>query len=662
VVAACGTGKTRIASAAVSRLAPRGRNLVVVPTLELAAQTLREWRDCGDSPLGTVVVACSDPAVLSGRDIDLGRDVTVTTLPEEIAAACAVPGRVTALSTYDSLPVVAAAHAGHDLPKWDCMVADEAHRTAGAAGGAWTTVHHDSLVPAVRRLYMTATPRVSGNADDDTVAMDDEAVYGPVCYRLPFGTAIGLGLLADYRVVVPVITDAEMRALAREASGHLQVGEAALSPGMLAAQIAVLRTAGEFGIRRAISYHLRIEDARLWAAALPHTAGLVPGGPARVWAAHLEGAHTGRERRRVLARLGAAGDEVCLVANAKVLAEGVDVPAVDAVVFTAPRDSAVDTVQAVGRALRTGGNPGKVATIVVPLLLAPGEDPERVVAQSAWARVWKVINALRDHDDRLDFSLTRLRRDMGARPGARQVLPDWLQVRGVPVPDGFAHAITVRAVISAVPKWEESYGAAEAFHARHGHLDVPSSYLLASGFDLGAFIMWMRAARRRGELSPARENLLNDIGMIWNTHDARWERGYALAAAFYKEHGHLLIPDSHVAVDGDGRGREYNLGKWLKAQREWGNNGRLHPGRRKRLDAIGMIWSVQQHMWERGFSYAQEHVRTHGDLDIVRSYVTPDDYPLGEWLYRQYMQHTEGQLPDDRAARLRQLDPRWADY
>jgi len=509
VVSACGTGKTRIASAAVNRLAAGGRVLVGVPTLELAAQTLREWRDCGDGPLGTVVVVCSDPAVLSGRDIDLGGDVTVSTLPGQVAAACAVPGRVTVLSTYDSMPVVAAAHASHDLPRWDCVVADEAHRTTGCAGGAWTTVHRDGLVPAVRRLYMTATPRVSGAGDGEMIAMDDEAVFGPVCYRLPFGEAIGLGLLADYRVVVLVITDAGVRALARDASVHMQVGGTALGPDVLAAQVAVLRAVGEFGIRRAVSYHPRIEDARRWATALPQTARMVPDGPAQVWAAHLEGAHTGRERRRVLARLGAAGDEVCLVANAKVLTEGVDVPAVDAVVFTAPRNS----------------------------------------------------------------------------------------------------------VTCAIPKWEECYGAAEAYSGEHGHLDVPRSYRLASGFDLGGFLSWMRTARTRGELSRAREDLLNDIGMIWNTHDARWERGYALAAAFRGRHGHLLVPDDYVAVDGEGR--EYGLGKWLKTQRERGNSGRLHPGRGKRLDAIGMIWNARQHRWERGFSQAGKYVREYGDLTII---------------------------------------------
>ncbi|MFF4619208.1 DEAD/DEAH box helicase family protein [Nonomuraea jabiensis] len=114
----CGTGKTRTAGVIAARLASSGRVLAAVPTLELAAQTIRAWHDYGDGPLGTVTIACSDQEVLSSRYIDL-RGVMVTTRPDQLAAHSARPGRVTMLTTYSSLPAVAAAHSLHDLPKWD---------------------------------------------------------------------------------------------------------------------------------------------------------------------------------------------------------------------------------------------------------------------------------------------------------------------------------------------------------------------------------------------------------------------------------------------------------------------------------------------------------------------------------------------------------------
>jgi superfamily II DNA or RNA helicase len=661
LVSACGTGKTRTASAVVNELARHGRNLVTVPTLELAAQTVRQWRDAADGPLGTVVVVCSDPAVLSGRDIDLGGGAVVTTAPGEIAAASAVGGRVTMLSTYDSVPMVAAAHAHHDLPRWDCVVVDEAHRTVGAPGGAWTSVHDDHLVPAARRLYMTATPRVSGSSAAEAIAMDEESVFGPVCYRLTFGKAIELGLLADYRLIVPVITDGQVRTLAaRDGAPHLRVGNAALSPEALAVQVAVLRAMGHYRIRRAISYHPRIEAARAWALTVPQTTELVPDGPPSVWAAHLEGDHPGRHRRRVLDRLGASGDEVCLVANAKVLAEGVDVPAVDAVIFTSTRDAPIDTVQAVGRALRTGGAVGKVASIVVPLLLGPGEDPEVAATSSGWAPVWQVISALRDHDERLETALVQLRRGLGAGSfGPVGRLPDWFHVRGVPVPSGFARAITVRAVRATVPKWEEYYGACEAFYKKYGHLDVPRHFRVGE-LDIGDFIKAMRTSHRRGRLTRRRADLLTAIGMIWNAEEARWERNYRLACEFREDHGHLLIPDSYIVEDEFGIQRW--VGKWISVQRQLRADLRLRADRARRLNAIGMIWEVHEHLWERGYREAERHASRHGNLDVRIDHITATAYPLGQWLYSQYVQMRDGVLTVERANRLRRLDSYWATY
>lgn len=210
-----------------------------------------------------------------------------------------------------------------------------------------------------------------------------------------------------------------------------------------------------------------------------------------------------------------------------------DVPAVDCVAFTNARDSVIDTIQAVGRALRAGGQPGKIATIVVPLLLAPGQHPEQALAASAWAPVWQVIRALREHDERLDAHLTRLRRDRGANPGGRLDLPDWLHVRGVAVPDGFAHAITVRTVGAATASWEEFYGAAQAYRAEHGHLDVPRVWTTPAGLALGNWISSQRTLRRQQLLCGERVRLLDQIGMIWNAHDAKWEHGYTHARAYH---------------------------------------------------------------------------------------------------------------------------------
>ncbi|MFE4255367.1 DEAD/DEAH box helicase family protein [Streptomyces sp. NPDC056910] len=215
VIAACGTGKTLIAARTTARIALRGRVMVLLPTLDLLSQTIRSWRLAGRK--GTAIAVCSQRQALDHEP--LAADVPLTTGPAELAALVGPtsPGPVTVYATYASLPAVIAAHRDHRLPSWDLVVVDEAHRTAGRLGKAWAAVHHDDQVPAARRLYLTATPRIwdpDNEQDDgqDTVAsMDDETLFGPVAYRLTLSDAIDLGLLADYQILVPVVDNTDLR-------------------------------------------------------------------------------------------------------------------------------------------------------------------------------------------------------------------------------------------------------------------------------------------------------------------------------------------------------------------------------------------------------------------------------------------------------------------
>ncbi|WP_243459883.1 MULTISPECIES: DEAD/DEAH box helicase family protein, partial [Streptomyces] len=156
VHAACGTGKTFIAAGAAQRISPHGRVLVLLPTLELLAQTVREWRAFGRS--GPMVAVCSmddDPRLYDLR-------VPSTTNAPQLALHYG-SGPVTVFATYSSLPVLTEAHEGaYGLPMdvWDLICVDEAHRTSGSLGKAWAVVHDQEQLPAMRRLYLTATPRI----------------------------------------------------------------------------------------------------------------------------------------------------------------------------------------------------------------------------------------------------------------------------------------------------------------------------------------------------------------------------------------------------------------------------------------------------------------------------------------------------------------------
>ncbi|MFI1408928.1 Helicase associated domain protein [Streptomyces sp. NPDC020707] len=662
VVLPCGTGKTRVGSEIGQQLAPGGRVLVVEPTIELVGQTLHAWRQAhGEHALGRTVALCSDPGVMDQRGLEL-RDshAAVTTDPVQLAVLATGEGRVTVVSTYAGMNVVAAAHANHGLPQWDLIIVDEAHRTAGAAGKAWAVVHDDAVLPAARRLYLTATPRMvadtsEGRASIPGVSMDDEKIYGPTCYKMSFSRARDLGLLADYRVVVSVTSDAQVQALAAEQCKHFKVGRTALTADMLARQIAVLRAAEQHHIRRMITYHGRISDAKWFAKTLPSTAPLLAeddSPTATVWAGHVHGGQPVAERRAVLSRLRGDAAGLVVVANARVLTEGVDAPAVDGIAFLDPRKSVIDIIQALGRAMRLGGQTDKTASIVVPVLLGPGEDPAEALEGSAFQQVWRIARALRAHDEalgeQLDSARLRLGTDAGHTAGSAAELPDWLTITGIDVPPGFAAAITARAVRTTTSSWQEHYGAAIAYQQTHGDLQIPQMHTTSSELALGTWLSKQRFLHSKGQLLPDRKRLLDDLGVAWAPKTEIWKRNLAAAQAYFTEHGHLRVPANHTVTVGTD---DVELGTFVRAVRQ----GLIHldAPRRAALDEIDMVWNVLEDLWQRHFAAAQAYRDKHGDLLVHKDFVTDDDppLPLGQWIVTMRSKR-ERQSPD----RIKELD------
>ncbi|MET9776326.1 Helicase associated domain protein [Streptomyces sp. NPDC006367] len=656
-VLACGTGKTRIAAATNQVLASRSnvsRVLVVVPFLELITQTLREWRTVlGDAGMGRVVAVCSDKDVLREQPHLRAERAAVTTRASDLARLTEGPGRVTAAVTYASLPVVAAAHDQHGLPMWDLIVLDEAHRSAGKADKTSAIVHSNAFIPAARRQYMTATPRIITGGRDDAISMDDPKVYGDVAYRLGFSRAIELGLLANYRIIVPVVTDEHVRAAADTADGDFyQSGRSAVSPAVLATQIAILRAAHEYGLRRMITFHNRVLTARWFANTLPHAGThLAPSErPADLWVGHVHGSESLAERQRTLARLRSEDDSLVVITNARVLGEGIDVPAVDSVAFVDNRGSAIDCIQAVGRALRRGNQVGsKTASVIVPVLLKPGEDPEEALNTSRFAPVWQVVRALCAHDDGLSQRLAQMRQDLGARPhpprgqghqGSAPLdgkdplgLPDWLRITGIPVPPHFASAITVQTVRTSTQSWEEHYGAAVAFRDALGHVSIPTDHVTSSGLRLGAWWTKQRVAHNAGELLEERRQRLEQIGMVWDQFDASWTTTYEVVKRIATEQGHFVIDASVKSPHG------VIVANWCEAQRARRRQGKLSEQREQLLEAIGFPWDRSQDRWMR--RYRELKAVYDRRKSLLR---LPSGDREAVWLENQRVAHRNGRL------------------
>ena len=440
LIMACGTGKTftalRIAEAVAG---VGGRALYLVPSISLFQQSMREWAEQRAIPHRYIGICSDRRAGHTDEDASFQElEIPVTTETSAISQALrdAPPDALTVVfCTYHSLGLVEQAQ-DEGAPPFDIVLCDEAHRTTGIerpgdSTSPFVLVHDAQRIRAAKRLYMTATPRLYTEGarakaaihDIDVFSMDDPATYGPELHRLPFSRAVEQDLLSDYKVVVLAMSeqhvDAALQAHLTSSGGEINLTDAAKIVGCWRAlQNPENKPAGPISsLRRAIAFTNTIKASERLVA---HWDGIVTHAveklreteqPAafRCETRHVDGQHHALERKARIEWLKGQAEGTCrILSNARCLSEGIDVPALDAVLFMSPRNSQVDIVQAVGRAMRKA--PGKVyGYIVLPVAVPAGVDPAAALADNErFAVVWSVLRALRSHDDRFDAEINQI--------------------------------------------------------------------------------------------------------------------------------------------------------------------------------------------------------------------------------------------------------------
>ena len=440
LIMACGTGKT-LTSLWINEALGNRRTLLLVPSISLAQQSLKEWGRHAKEDFDCLVV-CSDETVASDRHdpalryvADLG--IKPTTQPGEIAAFLAKRRSRPALviSTYQSCERVSRGQA--KAMKWfDLAICDEAHRVVGHAESQFATVLHDKKIRARRRLFMTATPRYftqrakqcGVEQDIELVSMDDETKFGPEFHVLTFHEAITAKpkpLLTDYQVVVIGVTNAEAKAWAADAKLIRTKDGLETDARTLAAQIGLAKAIKQYDLRKMITFHRSIPRASRFVDgerrdSLPAVIEKMrpanrPAG--QLWARHVSGETAASKRASLLKELGDLPKGTRgLISNCACLGEGVDVPALDGVAFIDPKGSIVDIIQAVGRVMRKSPDK-KIGTIIIPVFVDESEDADHALENSAFDPVWQVLKALRAHDRRLADELDQLRTSLVKQTG-----------------------------------------------------------------------------------------------------------------------------------------------------------------------------------------------------------------------------------------------------
>ncbi|WP_280471737.1 helicase associated domain-containing protein [Nocardia cyriacigeorgica] len=411
-----------------------------------------------------------------------------------------------------------------------------------------------------------------------------------------------------------------------------------------------------YNLRRTISFHSRVNRAREFAADLPAVIDWMPPDQrpvGKLWAAHASGDMSTGKRRALLRKLSDLDDcDRALMTNARCLNEGIDVPALDGVAFIDPRQSEVDIVQAVGRAIRLADDK-TLGTIVIPVFVDSEHDPETVLNESSFKPVWDVLQALRSHDAALGETLDHLRHELStrSRPGSIR-LPDKIVVDlPTTVPREFAEAFNVRLVEKTTSTWEFWLGLLELFVEQEGHALVPATYK-TDGHALGSWVATQRHKYVKGRLDAARVQRLDAVpGWIWDALTAQWEEGHARLVTFVDEHGHAQVPQSFTADD-------YKLGTWVTIQRSNHAAGRGLPDREARLESLpGWSWNPRSDQWESTFEHLVKFAEDRGHTRVPKDY-TVDRCGLGGWVQIQRSRYNRRVLDPVRANRLQAL-PGW---
>lgn len=472
LIMACGTGKTFTALKIMEQMTPKdGFVLFLVPSIALMGQTLNAWKVDKTDDMRAVCV-CSDAKVTREmRDAD-DEDASVVDLAvpattdvrkilRQLKQYDREANRTVIFSTYQSIDVVKEAI---DLYRreLDLIICDEAHRTTGVIlkdkeESNFTKVHKNEFIRAKKRLYMTATPRLySANIKvrakeneriDVLCSMDDPEWYGEEFHRLTFNDAVAQELLTDYKVLVLTVSEEDIpesirenikrhynRASDKDKLTELNFDDATKLIGCingLSKRIkgdeGITRQQDPLPMRRAVAFCQTINPtksnpkysskqiAKYFGQLSQEYRSTLSEQDAQevvnVSARHIDGSMDANTRNELVAWLKQDAErpnECRVLCNVRCLSEGVDVPALDAVLFLSPRNSEVEVVQSVGRVMRTFSGK-KYGYIIIPVIVPNDVKPEEALNDNERFRVvWEILNALRSHDENFNAHVNQI--------------------------------------------------------------------------------------------------------------------------------------------------------------------------------------------------------------------------------------------------------------
>ncbi|MFI5705502.1 Helicase associated domain protein [Streptomyces xanthochromogenes] len=754
-VSATGSGKTIMAAASALECFPDGRILVMVPTLDLIVQSAQSWRRVGHRTPMVAVCRVDKDEVLEQLGVRTTTNAIQLALwagsgPVVVFATYAslvdredptdITGRRKVRGPLEAALAGGERLYGQQMAPFDLAVLDEAHMTAGDMGRPWAAIHDQSRIPVDFRLYLTATPRIlaaprpqRGRDGEELViaSMEDDSVtYGNRIFDLGLAEAIERAILAGFEIDVLEIRDPDP---------ILGLSEDALRGRRLALlQAALLEHAAQMNLRTVMTFHQRVEEAEAFAEQMPRTAAElytteaseaalahaeelpassidaelyeledgrhVP--PDRVWAGWLCGDHPIAHRRELIRQFADGIDahnrrvHRAFLSSVRALGVGVDITGlrgVEAVCIVGSRSSQVDIVQNIGRALRPNPDGStKVARIIIPIFLQPGEDPKDMVASASYQPLVDILQALRSHSERLveqlaSRALTRgaERRRLHVRPApaagagkngggdeetdeaqreierVTQVVVNFARPRDAA---DIAALTRCRVIRPESLVWLEGYQALIRWRKENEitglhavAYDTEATVGATPDFPLGRWVHQQRKALRAGELDPHRKELLDlpEPGMVWEPGEEAWETKLAALRSYHRATGHLAPRQDAVWGEGEAMvpvGQHMTNLRRKGAKNGLGKDPERAAVRAAQLTEIDPDWDCPWPLdWQRHHRVLADLADADGHLPDIQPGVLMDGDDLGKWLKQQKQPVTWARLLPEQRKRLTRL-------
>ena len=644
----CGSGKSLTGYWCAQSL--KAKTIIIcVPSIALVRQTLETWvrEAIGNNIKVDWIAVCSDEEVSlkdepAMQEEDL--DIEVTTDPAVITEFFSKSNAELKIliTTYQSGKVVSAGVKKAKV-EFDLGIYDEAHKTVGHKDKLFAYLLYDNNVPVHRRIFMTATEKQYRGDSGDVLSMDDESLYGNIIDQLSFKAALEQNppMLCDYKIVTTIILQSEIDNLVRKNKGVKPDGKEwqnGSDASTFASLIVLRKLIKKAGIKHAVSFHRSIKRATEFKQ-LNMEAEQVDKSLGELETFHVSGKDGSGKRTATLERY--KNSNVGLITNARCLTEGVDVPAIDAVLFADPKQSKIDIVQAAGRALRIYEGK-KYGYIIVPIVI---NENDASSSDKAFDQIVSVVCALGANDERIVEEFKDISQGSTGGGGIFTIenIPEIIKIKY----KDFESNINLKILNRIDGGFSIGFKHLQEYFEREGHSNVPHSYKI-DGFNLGKWVSHRRTNFKENKLSKDKIEKLKTVNFIFYFAQERWNIGFKHLQEYFERKGHSNAPQGYT-IDG------FKLGNWVATQRERFKENDHSKEQLKKLKTVNFIYHPTQEIFNTGYEYLQEYYECEGHSNVPYIYEV-DGFKLGDWVSRQRAKFKNNKLSKNQIKKLKAVN------